>query len=298
MQPGLARRSRAGTDRASTPCRGRRQRRRHGRLPGAGRRGRTGQRGFWRAWRARRWLGASRSPRCWTIPMRPLPLVRRRPAQCVLQLPGPARRQRAGRAHRHCLRSRRRRGDTDQLPRPAGALPTGQRHEGLRHPARRPGGDLPAHVGRGHRRHAGLQPDRRDPLGGLRRLLGQVAERTHRRHRRSPADHRGRAGARRQDAAAQAHRRRSAGHGRLRRRAPRVRVPPHRRQDRLGRGARRLAARSRRRPARTLRARLRTRSIRCSCSTPPAPPASPRACSTPRPAICCGPRRPCAGPST
>ena len=36
--------------------------------------------GFWRAWRARRWFGASRSPRCWTIPMRPLPLVRRRPA--------------------------------------------------------------------------------------------------------------------------------------------------------------------------------------------------------------------------
>ena len=80
---------------------------------------------------------------------------------------------------------------------------TGQRHEGLRHPARRPGGDLPAHVGRGHRRHAGLQPDRRDPLCGLRRLLGQVAERTHRRHRRPPADHRGRAGARR-DAAARA----------------------------------------------------------------------------------------------
>jgi len=32
-----------------------------------------------------------------------------------------------------------------------------------------------------------------------------------------------------------------------------------------------------------------TRSIRCSSSTPPAPPASPRACSTPPLAICCGP---------
>ena len=39
-------------------------------------------------------------------------------------------------------------------------------------------------------------------------------------------------------------------------------------------------------------------SIRCSSSTPPAPPASPRACSTPPAATCCGPSSRWTGPST
>ena len=48
-----------------------------------------------------------------------------------------------------------------------------------------------------------------------------------------------------------------------------------------------------------VRARCRwTPSIRCSSSTPRAPPASPRACSTPPAATCCGPSSRWTGPST
>jgi acetyl-CoA synthetase len=39
-------------------------------------------------------------------------------------------------------------------------------------------------------RHAGLRPHRRDPLGGVRRLLGPVPARPHRGHRRQGRHHR------------------------------------------------------------------------------------------------------------
>ena len=62
------------------------------------------------------------------------------------------------------------------------------------------------HRGRG--RHAGLRAHRRHPQRGVRRLLGQGAERAHHRCRRRGRDHRQLPDARRQGTAAQGHRRR------------------------------------------------------------------------------------------
>ena len=62
---------------------------------------------------------------------------------------------------------------------------------------------LHADVGRRRRRDAGVRAHRRDALGRVRRLLGEVAAGAHRRCRRGRDHHRRRAGARRQGAAAQ-----------------------------------------------------------------------------------------------
>ena len=71
----------------------------------------------------------------------------------------------------------------------------------------------------------------------------------------------------------------------------RHRLPAHRRQGRLARGARPLDARGdRKRSPTPASPNGSAPSIRCSCSTPRARPASPRACST-RPAATCCTRR-------
>ena len=73
--------------------------------------------------------------------------------------------------------------------------------------------------------------------------------------------------------------------------ARRHRLPAHRRQGRLRRAARQVAARAGREGAGDAASRNGcSPSIRCSCSTPRARPASPRACST-RPAATCCTRR-------
>ena len=107
--------------------------------------------------------------------------------------------------------------------------------------------------------------------------------------RRRGGDHRRRAAARRQAAAAEGHRRRSASRWAAARRIKNVIV--YKRtggNDRLEAGARPLAARRDRRPARPPASPSGSApSTRCSCSTPRAPPASPRACSTAPAATCC-----------
>ena len=64
--------------------------------------------------------------------------------------------------------------EEDHLPRAARrSLPHGQCAEGARRQEGRPGHHLPADDPRGGLRHAGLRAHRRDPLGGLRRLLAR-----------------------------------------------------------------------------------------------------------------------------
>ena len=143
------------------------------------------------------------------------------------------------------------------LQRPAGAhLPPRQCAEGARRQEGRPRRHLHVDVGRGRGRDAGLRAHRRDALGRLRRLLGAEPARPHQRRRRGDGDHRRRAVARRQAAAAEGHRRRGARARRLREHQGRDRLPAHRRQDRLERAARPVAARGHRRPAGDLRARV------------------------------------------
>ena len=108
----------------------------------------------------------------------------------------------------------------------------------------RPRHHLHADVDRRRRRDAGVRAHRRDALGGVRRLLGEVAAGAHHRRRRGRGHHRRRADARRQADAAEGDRRRGARHGRLRRRAQRRRLQAHRRQRRVADGARRVDARA------------------------------------------------------
>ena len=118
------------------------------------------------------------------------------------------------------LRGRRRQGHARHLPRAAGARPAaGQRAEGARREEGRPRRHLHVDVDRRRGRDAGLRAHRRHALGGVRRLLGAEPARPHRGRRRGDGDHRRRAGARRQAAAAEGHRRRGARAGRLRERS-------------------------------------------------------------------------------
>ena len=65
----------------------------------------------------------------------------------------------------------------------ARGVPLRQRAEGARHRSRRPRHHLHAAGARDPGRHARLQPHRRDPLGGVRRLLSAGAQGPHRGHR-------------------------------------------------------------------------------------------------------------------
>ena len=144
-------------------------------------------------------------------------MVRRRPAECLLQLPRPQPRERQRRQDRDHLRSRRRQVTKRHLPELHDTrLQIRQRPEIARHQEGRPRRHLHADVDRRRGRDAGLRPHRRHPLGGVRRLLRQVAAGTHHRCRRRCRHHRRRAVARRQAPAAESHRRRSARPGRLR----------------------------------------------------------------------------------
>jgi hypothetical protein len=104
-------------------------------------------------------------------------------------------RERQRRQDRDHLRSRRRHRHARELPRTArqrvckfaNGLKAARRQEG------RPRGHLHVDVDRGRSRDAGLRAHRRDALGGVRRLLGQVAAGAHHRRRRGRGDHRRRA---------------------------------------------------------------------------------------------------------
>ena len=113
-----------------------------------------------------------------------------------------------------------------------------QRREG------RPRHHLHADDPGGGLRHARLRAHRRDPLGGVRRLLAGIARRPHRGLRLQGRDHGRRRRARRPQGAAEGqHRRR---HRQGRRRRSRHRRAPHRRRRRHGSGARRLLRQGRR----------------------------------------------------
>ena len=104
-------------------------------------------------------------------------MVRRRQAQCRVQLRGPSRRGRKRRPGGHPLggRTGRRQPHAD-LFRPAGRGVQGrQRADRPRCGRRRPGRDLYADGSRGHRGDAGVRAARCHAFGGVRRLLGAGA---------------------------------------------------------------------------------------------------------------------------
>ena len=86
--------------------------------------------------------------------------------------------------------------------------PGGQRPDRARHRRRRPGRHLPADDPRGGGRDAGLRPDRRPALGGVRRLLRRRPRVPHRRRRGEGRHHRRRRLPARRAERAQARRRR------------------------------------------------------------------------------------------
>ena len=113
-----------------------------------------------------------------------------------------------------------------------------QRQEG------RPRHHLPADDSGDGLRDARLRAHRRDPFGGVRRLLARVARRAHQGLRLQGRHHRRRRPARRPQGAAEGQRRRRDRQGRRRRSCHRR--APHRRRGRHESGARRLVPRGRR----------------------------------------------------
>ncbi len=119
-------------------------------------------------------------------------VVRRRQAQRLVQLPGPPPRD-AGRPGRHHLGGQR----AERLSKHITyrelheqVCEVRERAEDPRRQEGRPGLHLPADDPRGRRRDAGLRAHRRDPLGGLRRLLAGLPARPHPGLRLPDADHR------------------------------------------------------------------------------------------------------------
>ena len=138
-------------------------------------------------------------------------VVRRRHAQRHQELPRPPRRGGPGRQGRVPLGGRAGRHPHDHLRRPAGrGAALRQRAEGPRRRAGRPGRHLHADDPRAADGPAGLRPDRRRPLGRVRRVLGRLAVRPHQRRRGEGAHHRRRRLAPGPGRAAQADRRRRA----------------------------------------------------------------------------------------
>ena len=177
-------------------------------------------------------------------------------------------------------------GRTRRLPRPDLRRPARRGVEGREHlhrprtGHRRPRRDLHADDPRGDHRDAGVRPARPDALRRVRRLLRHRTALPHRRRRGQAAHHHRRPVPPRQGGPAQDCRRR---------RGLRSRVDParaggqaHRHRRRVDRRPRSVVARDgRRRPPPNTRPRRSTPSTRCSCSTPRAPPESPRASCTP-----------------
>ncbi len=219
--------------------------------------------GFWADLaRDRDRLAASRSPCLWTTDRSAqLPLVHRRAAECVAQLPG-CESARARRQDRHRVRGRARRCAQAHLCRAAWrSVPVRQRAQGHRHRPRRPRRHLHAADSRGRDRHAGLRPHRRHPFSGFRRLFLQRRQGSHRGCGRQAGDHRRRRLARRPRRGTQARGRQGACR-RLPQRAKRHRLSPHGRRLPDARRPRSLVAR---RCVRTER-RLRTRMGGCGAS--------------------------------
>ncbi len=162
-----------------------------------------------------------------------------------LHRPPPARPRRPDRDHLGAGRPERR-AAAHHLRRAARAgLPDRQRAQGDGRRPRRPGGDLPADDPRGGLRHAGLRPDRRDPLGGVRGLLARRAGQPDQRLRRQGGHHRRRRPARRPGDQLKDNVNQALLHWRSTRRG--ARRAAHRPADRLGRGPRPLVARDGRR---------------------------------------------------
>ena len=117
----------------------------------------------------------------------------------------------------------------DHLPRAApGGVQARQRAQGARGREGRSGHDLHADDPRDRLCHARLRADRRDPLGGVRRLLAGQPGRPDQRLRQQARDHHRRRPARRPQRPAQAQHRRGA--QALRRRHQGADVPPRRHQ--------------------------------------------------------------------
>ena len=174
-------------------------------------------------------------------------VVRRGRDQRRLQRAGPPRRGRPRGPRRHLLRGR-----TGRYPhlhvRPAhrGGQEGRQRLRVPRRRQGRPGGRVPADDSRGRHHAAGLRPDRRHPLGGLRRFLRRGAALPDRRRRSQARGHRRRHLPARQAQCAQARRRRGVvpRGGRQRpHRAERRRRQAQRPERRLARGPRPLVGR-------------------------------------------------------
>ena len=168
-------------------------------------------------------------------------MVRGRHPQRLRQLHRPASEE-ARQADRHHLRARRprARGEAHHLSRAAqGRLPLGQRAEGERGQARRPGDDLSADDPGSGLRHARLRADRRHPFRRVRRLLAGLARRAHRGLQIALTDHRRRRPARRPQGCAQGQCRCGAEEGRRRRQGSRRQA--HRRAGAVDAGPRSLA---------------------------------------------------------
>ena len=211
-------------------------------------------------------------------------VVRRRAAQRRGELRRPARRRRQRRPGRAPLGRRAARTTPATSPTPscsARSRMAANALEPARRAGRRPRLHLPADGPRGGHRDAGLRAHRRRALGRVRRLLARrrwsTASPTPRPRSSSPPTA--------ATAAATASALKPAVDEALQR-CPSVtdvaRRQAHQAGRRLGRGPRPLVERRRRQPARGPRgAGVRQPSSRCSCSTPPARPASPRASCTP-----------------
>ena len=108
------------------------------------------------------------------------PLVRGRRPERQRQLHRPPPGERAAIRPRSCGKATSRPSrQEDHLPRAARpGVQARQRAEGPRRQEGRPGHDLHADDPRDRLRHAGVRPDRRDPLGGVRRLLARQPGRT------------------------------------------------------------------------------------------------------------------------
>ena len=153
--------------------------------------------------------------------------------------------------------------------------------------ARRPRRDLPRHGPRAPGRDAGVRAHRRRALGRVRRLLLDVARRTHRRRRVQGADHRRRRVAQGPDRAAEGQRRRRARTERGRLDRARGRPAAHRARRGLDRGTRPLVARADGRAPTTGASPSGSAPRRCcTSSTPRARPRARRASCTRAPATC------------
>ena len=181
-------------------------------------------------------------------------LVRRRPAQRVVQLPRSPRGSGRRRQGRLPLGGRARRRPHDHVLGPARrGVPPRERPEVARCRQGRPGQRLPRHGARAADRDARVRSHRRRALGGVRRLQRRGAARPHQRCRGHGADHGRRSLAARHRRAAQGQRRRGGASVSLDR--ARDHRAALRQRARLHRGPGPLVPRARRRPAGRVRAR-------------------------------------------